>query len=93
MTSFQTLDDADLVGKTVLVRVDVNSPLNPVTNEFLDDSRLRAIMPTLRRLGSSKVVLLSHQSRPGKSDFTSMERHAELMGVLLGRIVDRKSVV
>jgi len=87
MTSFQTLDDADLVGKTVLVRVDVNSPLNPVTNEFLDDSRLRAIMPTLRRLGSSKVVLLSHQSRPGKSDFTSMERHAELMGVLLGRIV------
>jgi phosphoglycerate kinase len=87
MTSFLTLDDADLVGKTVLVRVDVNSPLNPVTNEFLDDLRLRAIMPTLRRLGSSKVVLLAHQSRPGKYDFTSLERHAELMGVLLGRVV------
>ena len=85
MTSFQTLDDADLSGKTVLVRVDVNSPLNPVTNEFLDDSRLRAIMPTLRKLANSKVVLLAHQSRPGKSDFTSMERHAELMSVLLGR--------
>ncbi len=69
MTSFLTLDDADLIGKTVLVRVDVNSPLNPETNEFLDDSRLRAIMPTLRRLGSSKVVLLAHQSRPGKYDF------------------------
>ncbi len=40
MTSFLTLDDADLVGKTVLVRVDVNSPLNPVTNEFLDDLRM-----------------------------------------------------
>ena len=83
MRSFLTLDDADLSGKTVLVRVDVNSPLNPVTNEFLDDARLRAIMPTLRRLGSSKVVLLAHQSRPGKSDFTSMKRHAELMSVLL----------
>ena len=88
MRSFLTLDDADLSGKTVLVRVDVNSPLNPVTNEFLDDARLRAIMPTLRRLGSSKVVLLAHQSRPGKSDFTSMKRHAELMSVLLGRNVE-----
>ncbi len=88
MRSFLTLDDADLSGKTVLVRVDVNSPLNPETNEFLDDARLRAIMPTLRTLGSSKVVLLAHQSRPGKSDFTSMERHAELMSVLLGRNVE-----
>ena len=87
MTSFLTLDDVRLSGKTVLVRVDVNSPLNPVTGEFLDDSRLRGIMPTMRRLADAKVVLLAHQSRPGKSDFTSMERHAELFGVLLGRAV------
>jgi len=87
MTSFLTLDDVRLSGKTVLVRVDVNSPLNPVTGEFLDDSRLRAIMPTMRRLADAKVVLLAHQSRPGKTDFTSMERHAELLGVLLGREV------
>jgi phosphoglycerate kinase len=87
MVSLLTLSDADLAGKTVLVRVDVNSPLNPITGEFLDDSRLRGIMPTLRRLGNSKVVLLAHQSRPGKSDFTTMERHAELLGVLLGRTI------
>lgn len=85
MASFLTLDDVRLSGKTVLVRVDVNSPLNPVTGEFLDDSRLRRIMPTMRHLADAKVVLLAHQSRPGKSDFTSMERHAELLGVLLGR--------
>ncbi len=87
MGSFLVLDDANLSGKTVLVRVDVNSPLNPATHEFLDDSRLRAIMPTLRRLADSKVVILAHQSRPGKSDFTSMERHAELLSVLLGRSI------
>lgn len=87
MASLFSLSDADLSGKTVLVRVDVNSPLNPVTGEFLDDARLRAILPTLRRLGSSKVVLLAHQSRPGKDDFTSMERHAELLSVLLGRSI------
>lgn len=87
MASFLTLGDVALAGKTVLVRVDVNSPLNPVSGEFLDDSRLRGIMPTMRRLASSKVVLLAHQSRPGKSDYTSMERHAELLGVLLGRSI------
>ena len=88
MASLLSLSDADLSGKTVLVRVDVNSPLNPVTGEFLDDARLRAILPTIRRLGSSKVVLLAHQSRPGKNDFTSMEKHAELLGVLLGRNIE-----
>ncbi len=50
MASFLTLDDVRLSGKTVLVRVDVNSPPNPVTGEFPDDSRLRGNMPTMRRL-------------------------------------------
>jgi len=85
MASFLTLDDVQLSGRTVLVRVDVNSPLNPVTGEFLDDARLQAVLPTLRRLADAKVVLLAHQSRPDKLDFTSMERHAELLGRLLGR--------
>ena len=77
MESVLTLDDARLSGRTVLVRVDINSPLHPETKAFLDDSRLRAILPTLRRLADSKVVLLAHQSRPGKSDFTDMSAHAD----------------
>ena len=85
MKSVSTLDDARLSGRTVLVRVDINSPLHPETKTFLDDSRLRAILPTLRRLASSKVVLLAHQSRPGKSDFTDMSAHADLLSRLLGR--------
>ena len=85
MASFLTLDDVQLSGRTVLVRVDVNSPLDPETGEFLDDARLKAVMPTLRSLADAKVVLLAHQSRPGKLDFTSMERHADLLGRLLGR--------
>jgi len=85
MESVLTLDDARLSGRTVLVRVDINSPLHPETKIFLDDSRLRAILPTLRRLADSKVVLLAHQSRPGKSDFTDMSSHADQLSRLLGR--------
>ncbi|DAC25179.1 MAG TPA: phosphoglycerate kinase, partial [Candidatus Poseidoniales archaeon] len=76
---------ARLTGKVVLVRVDINSPLHPETKVFLDDSRLRAILPTLKQLADSKIVLLAHQSRPGLSDFTDMSSHADLLGRLLGR--------
>ncbi len=85
MGSVLTLADAGLAGKRVLLRVDVNSPLDPVTKDFLDDSRLRGILPTLRRLASSRVVILAHQSRPGKVDFTNMYAHSDLLSRLLGR--------
>ncbi|TEU14030.1 MAG: phosphoglycerate kinase, partial [Hadesarchaea archaeon] len=38
---FPTLDGVDVKGKTVLVRVDINSPLDPNTGEILDDTRIR----------------------------------------------------
>ena len=62
MAGVLTLDMVRLTGKIVLVRVDINSPLHPETKVFLDDSRLRAILPTLKRLADSKVVILAHQS-------------------------------
>ena len=87
MAKVLTLDEVDLDGRTVLVRVDINSPLNPETNVFMDDTRMRRILPTLNRLSKSKVVLLAHQSRPGKKDFTSTLGHARELGRLLGRNV------
>ena len=85
MEGVLTLDDVDLSGRTVLYRVDVNSPLEPSTGRLLDDGRLKAIIPTLDALSSSRVVILGHQSRPGKSDFTSMERHCARLSELLGK--------
>ena len=87
MARVLTLDDVRLDGRTVLVRVDINSPLDPVTNVFLDDTRIRRVLPTLNRLSKSKVVLLVHQSRPGKKDFTSTLGHSRELGRLLGRNV------
>ncbi len=88
MEGVLTLDDVDLQGRTVLFRVDVNSPIEPSSGELLDDGRLRAIVPTLLRIQSSRVVLLAHQSRPGKADFTSMRKHRDRLSEIIGRPID-----
>lgn len=87
VTGVLSLDDVCLEGRTVLLRVDVNSPLNPETMEFMDDRRFTEFLSTLEDLSSSKVVLISHQSRPGYLDFTSTEPHSVLLSELIGRPV------
>ena len=54
MANVLTLDNINVDGKTVLVRVDINSPLDPSTKAFLDDTRIRAILPTLNRLSKAR---------------------------------------
>jgi 3-phosphoglycerate kinase len=85
--SFFTLDDYDLTDRTVLLRLDINSPIHPLTGEIMGDTRFRSHIPTIERLRNSRVVILAHQSRPGKSDFISLESHARRLERLLGRRV------
>ena len=77
------MGDVVLDNKRVLVRVDFNSPMDAKGN-ILDDRRIRSHLGTLRSLEHSRVVLLSHQSRPGKKDYTTLEAHAKLATELLG---------
>ena len=70
---FLTLDDVDVSGKTVFLRVDINSPLDPVSKRILDDSRIKATLGTLRDLGDARVVMGAHQSRPG--NLAEQSRH------------------
>ncbi len=87
MRDYLTLDDINTKGKTVLCRLDLNSPMDP-NGTILDDSRFRSHLTTLRELEDSKVVILSHQSRPGKSDFTTMEPHSKILSKMMHRNVD-----
>ena len=82
--NFGTLNDVDTAGKTVLLRVDFNSPIDPATSTILDDKRFREHLQTIRALEDAKVVILAHQSRPGKKDFTTLAAHAEKLESLLG---------
>ena len=66
MAGFKTLDDLpeDLTGKKVLVRVDLNVPMDGA--RVTDDTRLRAMLPTVLELSDRKaiVLLLAHFGRP-----------------------------
>ncbi|MGA8904973.1 MAG: phosphoglycerate kinase [Candidatus Bathyarchaeia archaeon] len=74
--NYLTLDDFELRDKRVLLRLDINVPMDPYTKKILDEGRIVAATPTLDALASAKVVILSHQSRPGRDDFTPLQQHA-----------------
>jgi phosphoglycerate kinase len=80
-----TLDDFDFEGKTVLLRVDLNTPIDPKTGEFIEDRRMRSHVPTVQELIDKKarVVCMAHQGQPGESEFTTLEKHAKHFGNLL----------
>ena len=63
--TLRTLDTlGDLTGKVIGVRADLNTPLDG--SRITDDGRIRAVLPTLRRLaeGGAKIVVFSHLGRP-----------------------------
>ncbi|ELY87807.1 phosphoglycerate kinase [Natrialba hulunbeirensis JCM 10989] len=84
-----TLDDLDVEGTTVGVRVDVNSPIDD-DGSLADDARLRAHVDTLSELveRGGRVAVLAHQGRPGGDDFVSLAPHADRLSVLLDRPVE-----
>lgn len=85
-TNFKSIDDFELENKTVLVRIDINSPVDPTNGEILDDTRERLHSETIKELSikGAKVVILAHQSRPGKTDFTTLKQHSEVLTQILG---------
>jgi len=88
MAEYLTLDDVELAGKTVLVRVDFNSPIDAETKKILDETRIRMHgETTIRELvdKGAKVVILAHQGRPGEPDFVPLEQHAEVLSRVLGK--------
>ena len=72
-----TLDNFDVKGKTVLLRVDMNCPIHPETSEILGTGRIEEVVETINALDGAKIVVISHQGRVGRDDFVGMEEHAK----------------
>jgi phosphoglycerate kinase len=87
---FRTLDDiGDVHGKRVLVRADLNVPMQD--GRVSDDTRLRAALPTVAELADrgAKVLILSHFGRPkgGPDPKYSLAPVADALAAVLGRPV------
>jgi phosphoglycerate kinase len=87
--SVEDLSEADLKGKKVLIRCDVNVPLDG--KKITDDTRIRSSVPTIEYLASKGaiVTVCSHLGRPkdGPEDKFSLGPCAERLGELLGKTV------
>jgi phosphoglycerate kinase len=85
-----TLDDFDFRGKTVVLRVDINSPINHQTGELADDNRLRKSIPTIQELADAgaRTVMLAHQGdTEDYQSLVSLKPHAQRLSKLMGRPV------
>ncbi len=87
---FLTMEDLALEKRVVLLRIDINVPIEPESGEILDDTRLMSHAITIKDLvnENAKVVLLSHQSRPGREDFTTLETHGKHLEEILDMHVE-----
>jgi len=80
------LDQFDFAGKVVLLRLDINSPIDPVTKRIIDDNRLRASLPTIRYLldHGARLALIAHQGDTlDYQNLIPLTEHAERLSDLL----------
>jgi phosphoglycerate kinase len=88
VSAFRTLDEADLGGKRVLLRVDLNVPMEG--GEVSDRTRLERVAPTIAEIADKggKVILLSHFGRPkGRNPKDSLKPVADALAGVLHRPV------
>lgn len=92
--AYKTIDDLDLQGKRVFMRVDFNVPLDKETGkQITSDTRIRAALPSIERAleKGAAVILASHLGRPKgqPNEKMTLDPVAERLSELLGRPVQK----
>ncbi len=84
------LSDIEVRERKIFMRIDINVPIDPETKEIINDRRIRIHAKTIKEVldkYNPAIVLGSHQGRPGEPDFTTLEKHAELLSKYIGQEV------
>ncbi len=85
---FKPMESFDVSGKRVLLRVDINSPIDPKTKQIVNDNRLRKSAPTIAWLidQGAKVAIIAHQGDTlDYQNLIPLTEHAEILSRLLDR--------
>jgi len=85
-----SIDDLDVAGRKVLLRVDINSPIDPGTGQIADFNRIDKSLPTVRDLADrgARLVLIAHQGDTlDYHNLVDLAQHAAALSGRLGRPV------
>ena len=93
----KTMQDVELTGKRVLIRVDFNVPRSKTTGEITNDVRIQAGVPTIKYLveQGAKVIIMTHMGRPKGEvkEELRLDRVAERLAELIGQPVKKLNEV
>ncbi|MBD3307311.1 phosphoglycerate kinase [candidate division KSB3 bacterium] len=84
----RSLEEYDYQGKTVILRVDINSPIDPQTKKIVNENRINMSLPTIQYLldHGAKVAMIAHQGDTlDYQNLIALEEHAEKLTQKLGR--------
>ena len=83
----KSIDDFDYSGKTVLLRVDINSPIDADTKRIVNENRIQKSVPTIRKIldQNAKLALIAHQGDTlDYQNLIPMAQHADKLSAYLG---------
>lgn len=86
-TGIRTMDEYDYSGKRVLLRLDINSPIDPVTKKIVSENRINMSVPTVKYLleQGAKVAIIAHQGDTlDYHNLIPLQEHSEKLGAKLG---------
>lgn len=80
----RTLKEINPLGRKILLRIDINSPV--ANSKVLDNPRFESSAITLKYLlnKKAKVIIIAHQGRKGDKDFTSLKQHSNILSKYVG---------
>lgn len=85
------IDEFDLADKTVLLRVDINSPIDPESRRIVNTNRIEKSIPTISKIlgQGAKLAIIAHQGDTlDYQNLIALDEHAEKLSALIGSKVD-----